>query len=116
MPAIAFMFVKSRTGMRNAGGAASGPSATANETKFSVVCARCTNERRGERSAAEGNGGRGGRGTLGGGTGGGFRRARRDLKVANRDEVSTKPYRTGNGFLPQRAACAPAPRTTSYPA
>jgi hypothetical protein len=83
MPVMALkLFVKS--GIRKVGGVASGPIATANETKFSVVDARCTNGRRGESSAAEGNGGRGGRGTFGGGMGGGFRRARRDLKVWNR--------------------------------
>ena len=84
MPAIAFkLFVKSGTGMGNAGRVASASSAPANETKFSVVCARCTSERRGESSAAEATDGRGGRGRFGGGTGGGLRMARRDLKVTN---------------------------------
>lgn len=80
------LFVKSGTRMRNAGEFASGPRPTENETTFSVVCARFTNGRRGESSAVEANDGRGGRGTLGGGTGGGFRRACRDLKMTNRDQ------------------------------
>ncbi len=117
MPAMAFrLFVKPGTGMRNAGEVASGPSVAANETKFSVVCARCTSERRGESSAAEANGGRGGRGMFGGGTGGGLRRARRDLKATNRNQVSTTSHSRENGFLPQRATCTSAPRTTPYPA
>lgn len=84
MVAITFrLFVKSReVGVRNVDDAASGPRAAEIGEKFSVVCARCTSGRRATTSVAVGEVGGGGRGILGGGTGGGLRRARRHLKSA----------------------------------
>lgn len=100
------LFLKSGTCVRNEGGVTSAPSAVPSERKLSAVCARCTSERRGENSGAEGTGGRG---KFGGGTGGGLRRARRDLKATNRNQMSTNAhsrqtgsYRSAPPILPLR--------------
>jgi hypothetical protein len=76
--------IESWAEVRNADEGASGLRAAESGAKFSAVCARCTSGRGRAPSIAVGEVGGGGRGKFGGGTGGGLRSVRRDLKNAKR--------------------------------